>query len=430
MSQRIFPITMPKWGIEMTQGTITAWHAAPGQAVTKGDTLLDVETEKIVNSVEAPISGTVRRILADVGATENVGALIAVFAAPEVGESEIDGFISGFRPADTSFEPDAGTASSAPAPAAPAAAPAEGSGDGVAKVSPIARRLAEKLGIDVTQIKGTGTHGRVSKEDVEAHAARLQGGGAAPAPASTASAPTTGSSPSTVAQSAATAAAPTRERMTSMRATIARRLLESKQSIPHYRLAADVDLTALAAHRASLNAGGASKVSINDLIVRAAALALVRHPEVNAQLQGEEILKFAQADVAVAVASENGLVTPIVRAADRKGVAEIAAEVADLAERARGGKLTRDEITGGTFTVSNLGMFGVDRFDAIINPPQVAILAVGAAGDRVVARNGQPAIAKVVTLTLSCDHRVVDGASGAKFLGTLRGLLETPTQLS
>jgi pyruvate dehydrogenase E2 component (dihydrolipoamide acetyltransferase) len=429
MSQRIFPITMPKWGIEMTQGTITAWHAAPGQAVTKGDTLLDVETEKIVNSVEAPISGTVRRILADVGATENVGALIAVFAAPDVGEAEIDGFIGGFRPADTSFEPDAGSASSAPAPAAAATAATDG-GDGAAKVSPIARRLAEKLGIDVTQIKGTGTHGRVSKEDVEAYAARMQGGGTTPAAASTASAPATGSLPSTVAQPASPAAAPTRERMTSMRATIARRLLESKQSIPHYRLAADVDLTALTAHRASLNAAGTSKVSINDLIVRAAALALVRHPEVNAQLQGEEILKFAQADVAVAVASENGLVTPIVRAVDRKGVAQIASEVADLAERARGGKLTREEITGGTFTVSNLGMFGVDRFDAIINPPQVAILAVGAASDRVVARNGQPAVAKVVTLTLSCDHRVVDGATGAKFLGTLRELLEAPTQLN
>ena len=429
MSQRIFPITMPKWGIEMTQGTITAWHAAPGQAVTKGDTLLDVETEKIVNSVEAPISGTVRRILADVGATENVGALIAVFAAPDVGEAEIDGFIGGFRPADTSFEPDAGSASSAPAPAAAATAATDG-GDGAAKVSPIARRLAEKLGIDVTQIKGTGTHGRVSKEDVEAYAARMQGGGTTPAAASTASAPATGSLPSTVAQPASPAAAPTRERMTSMRATIARRLLESKQSIPHYRLAADVDLTALTAHRASLNAAGTSKVSINDLIVRAAALALVRHPEVNAQLQGEEILKFAQADVAVAVASENGLVTPIVRAADRKGVAQIASEVADLAERARGGKLTREEITGGTFTVSNLGMFGVDRFDAIINPPQVAILAVGAASDRVVVRNGQPAVAKVVTLTLSCDHRVVDGATGAKFLGTLRELLEAPAQLN
>jgi pyruvate dehydrogenase E2 component (dihydrolipoamide acetyltransferase) len=206
-------------------------------------------------------------------------------------------------------------------------------------------------------------------------------------------------------------------------------LVESKQSIPHYRLAIDVDLTALAAHRATLNASGSTKVSINDLLVRATALALVQHLDVNAQLQGEEIVRFPQADVCVAVASENGLVTPIVRAADTKAVAQIAVEVADLAERARTGKLTREEISGGTFTVSNLGMFGVDRFDAIINPPQVAILAVGAGAERVVVRNGQPAVAKVVTLTLSCDHRVVDGATGAKFLATLRELLQAPENL-
>ncbi|HEX5651102.1 MAG TPA: dihydrolipoamide acetyltransferase family protein [Steroidobacteraceae bacterium] len=418
MSQRIFPITMPKWGIEMTQGTITGWHAAPGQAVGKGDTLLDVETEKIVNSVEAPVPGTLRRILADVGATENVGALIAVFAAPDVPDAEIDAFVSGFRPADTSFEPGAGGAAAAPAPSStPPPATAE---TGEAKVSPIARRLAERLGIDITRIKGTGTHGRVSKEDVEAYAATMAGA------ADTSSMPADAARP---AEATPGAPAPVRERMTSMRATIARRLLESKQSIPHYRLVVDVDLTALDAHRASLNAAGGGKVSINDLIVRATALALVQHPAVNAQLQGEEVVKHSQADVCVAVASDNGLVTPIVRAAERKSVAQIATEVAGLAERARSGKLTRDEITGGTFTVSNLGMFGVDRFDAIINPPQVAILAVGAGKERVVVRNGQPAVAKVVTLTLSCDHRVVDGATGAKFLATLRELLEAPAQL-
>jgi pyruvate dehydrogenase E2 component (dihydrolipoamide acetyltransferase) len=428
MSQRIFPITMPKWGIEMTQGTITAWHAAPGQAVTKGDTLLDVETEKIVNSVEAPVSGTVRRILADVGATENVGALIAVFAAPEVSDSEVEGFIDGFRPADTGFEPDADRTANTPTQAAAAASPAvtTAPADGAAKVSPIARRLAEKLGIDIGQIKGTGTHGRVSKEDVEAYAAQRQGGSPVPATGAAAASGAAGTSP----PSTASAQAPTRERMTSMRATIARRLLESKQSIPHYRLAVDVDLTALSTHRASLNASGTTaKVSINDLLVRATALALVQHPTVNSQLQGEDVLKFAQADVAVAVASENGLVTPIVRSAEAKSVAQIAAEVAELAERARSGKLTREEITGGTFTVSNLGMFGVDRFDAIINPPQVAILAVGAGRERVVVRDGRPAVATVVTLTLSCDHRVVDGATGAKFLATLRELLESPARL-
>jgi pyruvate dehydrogenase E2 component (dihydrolipoamide acetyltransferase) len=418
MSQRIFPITMPKWGIEMTQGTITGWHAAPGQAVGKGDTLLDVETEKIVNSVEAPVPGTLRRILADVGTTENVGALIAVFAAPDVPDAEIDAFVTGFRPADTSFEPDAGGAAAAPAPST--TLPPATAETGEAKVSPIARRLAERLGIDITRIIGTGTHGRVSKEDVEAYAATMAGA------ADTSSTPADAARPT---EATPGAPAPVRERMTSMRATIARRLLESKQSIPHYRLVVDVDLTALDAHRASLNAAGGGKVSINDLIVRATALALVQHPAVNAQLQGEEVVKHSQADVCVAVASDNGLVTPIVRAAERKSVAQIATEVTGLAERARSGRLTRDEITGGTFTVSNLGMFGVDRFDAIINPPQVAILAVGAGKERVVVRNGHPAVAKVVTLTLSCDHRVVDGATGAKFLATLRELLEAPAKL-
>jgi pyruvate dehydrogenase E2 component (dihydrolipoamide acetyltransferase) len=415
MSQRIYPVTMPKWGIEMTEGTITEWHVSPGQGVSKGDHLLDVETEKIVNSVEAPASGTVRRVLADVGGTEKVGALIAVFADADVPDAEVDAFIAAFKPADTSFEPDGGSAA-APSPA-PVAAPApaatlETNTDGGGKVSPIARRLAEKLGIDVSLIKGTGTHGRVSKEDVEAYAAAMQSGqtGAA-APA----APDTG--------------APVRERMTSMRATIARRLLESKQTIPHYRLAVDVELTALLGHRAALNAGGSVKVSINDLLVRAVALALVRHPEVNAQLQGDEIVRFAQADVCVAVASDSGLLTPVVRNADAKTAAQIATAVADLAERARSNRLTREEITGGTFTVSNLGMFGVDRFDAIINPPQVAILAVGAGQDRVVARDGQPAVRRMVTLTLSCDHRVVDGAMGARFLATLRELVETAKSL-
>ncbi len=172
MSQRIFPITMPKWGIEMQQGTITQWHAEPGQALAKGDTLLDVETEKIVNSVEAPIAGTLRRILADVGATESVGVLIAVFAAADVPEAEVDAFIAGFKPADTSFEPDGGEPVACRLQPAPATTPSRATAHG--KVSPIARRLADKLGIDVTQIKGTGSHGRVSKEDVEAYAAALR----------------------------------------------------------------------------------------------------------------------------------------------------------------------------------------------------------------------------------------------------------------
>ena len=415
MSQKIFPITMPKWGIEMQQGTITEWHAVPGGALAKGAPLLDVETEKIVNSVEAPVAGTLRRIVAETGSTEAVGALIAVFADAAVSEAEIDTFITGFKPADASFD-------HADAPAVPAAAaPAlDAAAEGEARISPIARRIAERLGVDITQVKGTGRNGRVSKEDVEAYAASIGvQTGAAPVAAPV------------VAPTAPTAAAGegvVREKMTSMRATIARRLLESKQGIPHYRLAVDVDLTALLARRATLRAAG-TEVSVNDLLVRACALTLVKHPAVNAQLQGDEVHKFPHADIAVAVATDGGLVTPIVRSADTKSAAQIGAETGDLATRARSGKLTREEITGGTFTLSNLGMFGIDRFDAIINPPQVAILAVGAGADRVIARGGGVVVAKVATLTLSCDHRVVDGAIGAQFLQALRQTIESADAL-
>ena len=412
MSQKIFPITMPKWGIEMQQGTITEWHAVPGGALAKGAPLLDVETEKIVNSVEAPVAGTLRRIVAETGSTEAVGALIAVFADAAVSEAEIDTFITGFKPADASFD-------HADAPAAPAeaASAADAAADGEARISPIARRIAERLGVDITQVKGTGRNGRVSKEDVEAYAASI----GVQAGATPVAAPV-------VASTAATGEGVVREKMTSMRATIARRLLESKQGIPHYRLAADVDLTALLARCAALRAAG-TEVSVNDLLVRACALTLVKHPAVNAQLQGDEVHKFPHADIAVAVATDGGLVTPIVRSADTKSAAQIGAETGDLATRARSGKLTREEITGGTFTLSNLGMFGIDRFDAIINPPQVAILAVGAGADRVIARGGGVVVAKVATLTLSCDHRVVDGAIGAQFLQALRQTIESADAL-
>lgn len=449
MSTRIQAVTMPKWGIEMQEGTITGWHAAPGATVAKGDALLDVETEKIVNSVESPVGGVLRRILAEERDTVAVGALIAVFADAHVAEAEIDAFVAAFRPADTSFEPGESTrdasdrrseASSAPAdagmtPAAgglPAAASVRGAdadagtGDADARVSPIARRIAERLGVDVSKIRGTGRNGRVSKEDVEAYAASAGRSATAAAPPSTSPAavaaiPAGASSPAT----AASDNVPTRERMTAMRATIARRLVESVKTVPHFRLAIDVDFGALQAARGALVAAG-SRVTLNDLLVRATALALIRHPDVNAQVDGDDILRFPHADICVAIATEGGLVAPIVRRADTKTAKQIADEVRDLAERARTGRLARDEIAGGTFTVSNLGMLGVDRFDGIVNPPQVAILAAGAATERVVVRDGRPAVATVATLTMSCDHRVVDGAAGARFLATLRELLERP----
>ena len=409
MAQRIHPITMPKWGIEMQEGTITTWNFAPGQTLGKGENLLEVETEKIVNSVEAPIAGTLRRIVGQPGEVHKVGALIGIFADPDVPESEIDSFVASFRGADASFEPESARVPSAP-PGPPPAGVTTVAGDdgGEARVSPIARRLAEQLGVDLSQVRGTGRNGRISKEDVEAFAATQAAAAASPR------------GPGTNAS--------TRQKLSSTRATIAKRLVESKQTIPHYRLAADVNADALLARRAAL-VGAGTQVSVNDLIVRACALALAQHPTLNAQLVGDEVVSFSDADIALAVATDNGLITPVLRSVNRKSLAEIATESVALVERARAGKLTRDEITGGTFTVSNLGMFGLDRFDAIINPPQVAILAVGAARDAVVARNGQPGVGKVVSLTLSCDHRVVDGAVGAAFLKTLRELIETSQAL-
>jgi len=403
----IHPITMPKWGIEMQEGTVTAWHFAPGQPVNKGDALLDVETEKIVNSVEAPVSGVLRRILGAPGEVRAVGALIGVFAAPDVPESEVDRFIGGFVPPDASFEPHPGPVPTAdPAPVAQAAQ-GDADSDSESRVSPIARRVAGELGVDLAQVRGTGRNGRISKQDVEAYAAAH---GRTPAAQEL---PVQRSNPST------------RERLSPTRATIARRLVDSTRQIPHFRLSVTVDAAALVARREALRARGES-VTLNDLVVRACALALVQHPALNARFDGDEIERFRDADVCIAVATDAGLVAPVLHAANVKPLAEIAAERARLADRARAGRLTHAEIAGGSFTVSNLGMHGVDRFDAIINPPQVGILAVGAVRDAAVARGGALAIGRLIDLTLSCDHRVVDGAAGAAFLATLRGLLEHP----
>ena len=420
MSQRIFPITMPKWGIEMQRGTIAQWHVGVGRSVKKGEPLLDVETDKIVNTVEAPGSGVLRRILADKGATEGVGALIGLLTDAAVSESEVTVFLATHKPAD------AGRGTNSPGPTATAASHPSGSMEtaaGEARVSPIARRIAERLGVDVAKVKGSGRNGRVSKEDVEAFAAR--GGGAA-APDGKAD----GNGPRTSEESPDSSAPglPKRIRMTAMRETIARRLLESAQGIPHYRLAVDVDFAALLAYRVTINHGDGT-VSINDLLIRATALALIRHPRLNSHLAGNEILEYPDADICVAVSTDNGLITPVVRRAQRKTAIDIGAEIKTLVERARAGVLNREEITGGTFTISNLGMFGVDRFDAIINPPQVGILAVGSVADRVIARHGVAAVSNVGTLTLSADHRVVDGAVGAAFLRALKSLIESPESL-
>lgn len=401
----IIAVTMPKWGIEMTEGTVNGWTASLGQTVSRGDPLVDVETEKIVNTVEAPGSGVLRRQLAQSGEVKPVGALIGVLAEPGVSDAQIDAFVASFRAAAVSFEPEpSAAAAAADVDDAPSAAAGESAPD--QRVSPIARRLAEKLGVDLSRVRGTGRNGRVSKEDVEAYAASLAAGA-----------------------TAADAAPQRRLRMSATRATIARRLLESYQHVPHFRLACDVDAGRLILKKGEVTDHTSTRITVNDMLIRACSIALLRHPLINCQLQGDEIVQFAHADIAFAVATDGGLITPIVRQADTLNVAQIARATADLSERALRGALSREEITGGSFTISNLGMHGVTRFDAIINPPQVAILAVGAAEERVVVRDGAPAVARMMTLTLSVDHRVVDGAVGAAFLATLRQLIERPDPL-
>lgn len=411
----IIAVTMPKWGIEMTEGTVNGWTAAIGEFVSKGQPLLDVETEKIVNTVEAPASGVLRRQLAQVGDIRPVGALIGVLADAYASDADIDAFVASFRAASVSFEPELPANSAGPAETAGSAGPAAEAGDAEQRVSPIARRLAERLGVDLSRVRGTGRNGRISKEDVEAYAASL---GAHV---------TKTSSPEAAATGQPTLQ--TRLRMTATRSTIARRLLDSYQHIPHFRLSCDVDAGRLILKKGEVSDHTSTRITVNDMLIRACSIALLKHPLINSQLQGDEIVQFAHADIAVAVATENGLIAPIVRRADTLNVAQIARATADLTERALRGTLTREEISGGSFTISNLGMLGVARFDAIINPPQVAILAVGAAEERVVVRDGAPAVARMMTLTLSVDHRVIDGATGAAFLASLRQLIEHPDTL-
>ena len=449
----IIAITMPKWGIEMTEGTITGWRVGEGRRVDRGAEILDVETDKIVNAVEAPAAGVLRRILAGEGETQAVGALIGVIADEQASDADVAAFIDSFVAAVVSFEPEtvapaasARPASARPASARPASAPAVGELEAASdetRVSPIARRVAERLGVDLSKVIGTGRNGRISKEDVETFAARAANGVTAAAGATALVAPVAVAAPGSDAATGTEAASDPaalseigssdssmrRVRMSARRGTIARRLLESKQSIPHFRLDRDVDFGPLMLRKRILSEGASGRITVNELLLRAVALALVQHPMVNAQLQGDEILQFVNADIAIAVAAEAGLVTPVLRRADLKSVAEIARESRDLIERARRGSLLREEITGGSFTVSNLGMHGVTRFDAIINAPQVAILAVGSVSQRPVVRDGALAVADVVTLTLSADHRVVDGAVGAAFLSTLGELIQKPAAL-
>ncbi len=445
-------ILMPALSPTMTEGTLARWLKKEGERIKAGDVIAEIETDKATMEVEAVDEGILGRILVGDG-TEGVKVNDPIAVLVEEGEAvpaagaAASQSVSPSQPAALAAVGQAGgkvagaaeqpvampAAPAAPRPNGHAAAPG-GEGDRII-ASPLARRMALQAGLDLAGLAGSGPNGRIVKADVEAALAR----GPAPAPPA---APEPAPAPAPPPAAAKPPAAPpagiaphTPVPNSTVRKVIARRLTDSKQSIPHFYVTMDLHIDALLKLRADLNAkspkegAGAFRLSVNDLVIKAAAATLRRFPAVNAMWTEEAILQFHDVDIAVAVATPTGLITPIIRQADRKGLATISNEMKDLAARAKAGRLKPEEFQGGGFSISNMGMYGVREFAAIINPPQAAILAVAAGEQRPVVQDGQLAIATVMTCTLSVDHRVIDGALAAEFMQALKGIVEDPLSL-
>jgi pyruvate dehydrogenase E2 component (dihydrolipoamide acetyltransferase) len=428
----------------MEEGRISTWLKNEGDEIKEGDVLAEVETDKATMELVARGSGILRKRMIGDGDTANVGVVIAVIAAADEDVSALTG--GGDAPAapakaaapeaaapqPAAQQPEevpaeaAAPATPAPAAQAESAAPAQGGADGRVKASPLARRMAADAGVDVGSMRGSGPGGRIIRRDVEA--AMQAGGAQQPAAQPQAAAP------APQPQAAAPAPAPTAAGgrdvpVSQMRKAIAKRLSMSSGPVPHFYLTVEIDMGEAMKMRARINerfAAEGVKVSPNDLVIRAVAGALRRHPWVNASWQGDTIRMNDRVNIGVAVAVEEGLITPVIFDADRKGVSEIGREVKELAGRAREKKLKPEEYTGSTFSISNLGMFGIEEFTAVLNPPEAAILAIGAAVDKVVAVDGEMQIRPRMRVTLTCDHRVIDGATGAEFLRTFKSYLEDP----
>ena len=427
-------ITMPALSPTMTEGTLAKWILKEGDAVRSGDMLAEIETDKATMEVEAIDEGTLARILVSEG-TEGVlvNAPIAVLLEEGEDATTIDAAIdaaiaaAGAAPAPAVEVPTPAAAPAAPAPTTPAAAPvAVATGGDRVMASPLAKRMAAQAGLDLAALTGSGPRGRIIKSDIEAAIAVSGAAGAAPAEAAAASAPA--AAPVSVAVSAAPGDEFELEKLSSMRKIIARRMTESKQQAPHFYLTVDCELDDLLALRKSLNdkADGAYKISVNDLVIKAAAVALMKVPDANVGYSEDGLRRYKNADISVAVASKKGLITPIIRNANGKGLEAISREMKELAQKAHDGKLVPEDYQGGSFSISNLGMFGVKQFDAVINMPQGCILAVGAGEQRAVVKDGALAIATVMSVTVSVDHRAVDGAVGAQFLAVFKGLILDP----
>jgi pyruvate dehydrogenase E2 component (dihydrolipoamide acetyltransferase) len=420
-------ILMPALSPTMTEGNLAKWHKAEGDTVESGDVIAEIETDKATMEVEAVDEGIMGKILVAEGtAAVPVNQAIAVLLEEGEDASALDGMAAAPAPAAApAAAPEDAPAPQAPVAAAPPPPAASPKGDRVF-ASPLAKRLAQNGGIDIAAVSGTGPHGRVVKRDVEA---AIASGGAAVAPQTT-TAPAPSTTPSAVIIDE-TGLPPYREEPHStMRKVIAKRLTESKQTVPHFYLTVDCELDNLLAMRKNLNSRSDEyKISVNDFIIRAVALALKKVPAANGMWTDDAMRYFDRSDVSVAVAIPGGLITPVIRDAGSKGLAVISGEMKDLAGRARDGKLMPEEYQGGSFTISNLGMFGINSFSAIINPPQACILAVGAGEQRAVVKDGALAVATVMSCTLAVDHRVVDGAVGAEFMAAFKPLIEDPVAM-
>lgn len=410
-------LRMPEVAANATHATLAAWSKKEGEPIAVGDCLAEVETDKAIVEISADSAAVMGQWLVQAGQEVEVGAPIAVLLAAGEAAADVQALLQ--AASAVAAAPAAGAApavSGMPAPAAAAAPAVAPAGGRRLRASPLARRLAAQRGVDLSRLQGSGPGGRIVRIDVE----RAQA--VAPAPAPVAAAPA-------AAPAGSGASAFTEVPHTSMRRTIARRLAESKSTIPHFYLTVECRMERLLALRAEINAAASRKISVNDFIVRAVAVALREVPQANVGWTETAMRQYAQADVAVAVSTDTGLITPIVRAADRKTLSQISAEIADLAARARAGQLRPEEYQGGSFSVSNLGMHGVGAFSAIINPPQAAILAVGASQQKPVVENGELKVGTVMACTLSVDHRAIDGALAAQWLAAFQRAIEAPLSM-
>lgn len=431
-------VIMPKLSPTMEEGQLSRWLKKEGDKVSMGEPLAEIDTDKATMEMQALGNGVLRKILIKEGESAPLGQLIAIIGEPDEDISALVNQTAApardATPAEPqkSAEPEPTPAAAEPAPprtgegnGKPAAKPAQASAEGQSVlggrliVSPLAARMAAESGIDLRSITGSGPGGRIIKRDVEDRIGQ--------------STEATSNQPQTKQLRAVPRAEPGQpstyhdEPISEMRRIIAKRLVTSLGPIPHFFLTTEIEMDRAAEMREAIkNLEPDLKISINDIIIKVAAAALIQHPQVNASFQDKVVRYYDHADIGVAVAIEDGLITPVVRAADQKSLSQIAAEVRELAGRARERRLKPEEYTGATFSISNLGMFGIDEFTAVINPPEGAILAVGAMSPKPVVRDNEVVVRQMMKVTMSCDHRVIDGATGAKFLQTFKKILENP----